>query len=680
MEDIKRKSKIYIINLGCFELGGNVTYNNLPLCVCKIAKLQLVSLSFFHHLQETSSTSKVEKKKTARKLSFAAEPKVTEIHAENKAGPKTSGDKKKAEPEGMSDSEARKLIMEMKTKPDGAEETESQSEDASGEEDDSESESEEEEGSDEEKDEEEDEDKEEEEDDDDEKEEESGSEAGSDEEDEGSSKASQESSSSENETAGEDEDSEDDEDESEPEDNESDSSEDEPEVTSKKALKTSKDKRKDETLKSEKKAEKDTNKGDRKEKQKKESKKDQKEAKESSNDSKKEEAKKEEAKKDEKKEARKDSKKKEEAKKDEKKEARKDSKKKEEAKEDDKKKESKTDPKKKEEAKEDDKKKESKTDPKKEDKVKKSDKEHKVKKIGKDDNEKKTSKEDKKKKKHKEEEDTSEVTKKKEKKETKEKATKLAEAEDQLANTKTTELDDSKINSNTHHKEYLRYRRWIRNGKRFPTTLGSRLTTEEGRAKLFVDWVKLNGDVDAIICKHEQSLSESQSSSIKYGFRSEKWLKDTYGDSKAERILKKKKEQGLTIEDPEDSEDSLYFVLVNIDFDNINELKKVTSLEAKGSVSEEMIKAFTDAGGVLDPASLKLGGMDKSSLDKAMKFMGSTKPAAAGKSTAKPRRRGGDTEASQVQADTPQSKAKALITKVLKDANTCRRGTHKPKR
>ena len=157
---------------------------------------------------------------------------------------------------------------------------------------------------------------------------------------------------------------------------------------------------------------------------------------------------------------------------------------------------------------------------------------------------------------------------------------------------------DDKINSSTHHKEYLRYRRWIRNGKRFPTVLGSRLTSEDGRAKLFVDWVKCGGDVDAIICKHEASLSESRQSQVKYGFRSERWLNEKYGEEKAKRIMGRKVNLGLLIPDPEEPEDNLYFCLIDIDLKNINELKRVTSLEAKGQVSEEMIKAFTEAGGV----------------------------------------------------------------------------------
>ena len=261
-------------------------------------------------------------------------------------------------------------------------------------------------------------------------------------------------------------------------------------------------------------------------------------------------------------------------------------------------------------------------------------------------------------------------------------SSKLAIPEGKMASEATAEAPaaedgDEKINSSTHHKEYLRYRRWIKNGKRFPTVLGTRLTTEDGRAKLFVDWVKCNGDVDAIICKHEQSLSESKSSQIKYGFRSERWLVEKHGEEKAKRIVGRKTALGLLIPDPEEPEDNLYFCLIDIDLKNINELKRVTSLEAKGQVSAEMIKAFTDAGGCLDQGSLKMGELgSKDGMAKAITMMGNGISTGDQKKKPKKGTQEKDTnpEAKKVTAETPQSKAKTLITKVLKDANTCRLG------
>ena len=189
--------------------------------------------------------------------------------------------------------------------------------------------------------------------------------------------------------------------------------------------------------------------------------------------------------------------------------------------------------------------------------------------------------------------------------------------------------------------------------------------------------------MDAIICKHEASLSESRKSQIKYGFRSEKWLNEKYGEEKAKRIMGRKVNLGLLIPDPEEPEDNLYFCLIDIDLKNINELKRVTSLEAKGQVSEEMIKAFTEAGGCLDSGSLKGEMGNKEGMAKAINFMGSGANVGDGKSKGKKKQSSKatkDTEtenAKEVKAETPQAKAKALITKVLKDANTCRLGLGK---
>ena len=258
-------------------------------------------------------------------------------------------------------------------------------------------------------------------------------------------------------------------------------------------------------------------------------------------------------------------------------------------------------------------------------------------------------------------------------------SSKLEPAEAKLGKTDGKESDKDLINSNTHHKEYLRYKRWIKNGKRFPVVLGSRLTTEEGRANLFVDYVKCGGNVDEIVARHEQSLTESQKSSVKYGFRSEKWLEDKYGCEKAKRIMAKKVSLGLTIADPEEPEDSLYFCLIDIDVKNINEFKKVTSLEAKGQISPEMLTAFTEAGGVLDPTKVKGGMSSQAGMTKALEFMkqpsGSSGKAKNKKGRTAAKEPAGDKD--QVKAETPQDKAKNLITKVLKDANTCRQEVYK---
>ena len=105
----------------------------------------------------------------------------------------------------------------------------------------------------------------------------------------------------------------------------------------------------------------------------------------------------------------------------------------------------------------------------------------------------------------------------------------------------------TKINSSTHHTEYLRYKRWIGNKKRFPQALVGRIETEDGRANLFKDYIEAGGKVEEILLRHEQALIEQQKSKIRYGFRSEQWIKKTHGEEKAERVMKRKLEQGLCL-------------------------------------------------------------------------------------------------------------------------------------
>lgn len=132
------------------------------------------------------------------------------------------------------------------------------------------------------------------------------------------------------------------------------------------------------------------------------------------------------------------------------------------------------------------------------------------------------------------------------------------------------------VNSSTHNAEYNAYKRWIKNPKRFPAILATKLNSEEGRAVLFKDWVTHKGNTQDIVAKHKQELEESQKSEVKYGFRSEKWLIDTHGEEKAKKIIKKKTAMSLLIPDPEDEDDSLYFVLVSLDISNVNQLRKLT--------------------------------------------------------------------------------------------------------
>ncbi|CAE7938179.1 unnamed protein product, partial [Symbiodinium necroappetens] len=186
------------------------------------------------------------------------------------------------------------------------------------------------------------------------------------------------------------------------------------------------------------------------------------------------------------------------------------------------------------------------------------------------------------------------------------------------------------INSNSHHTEYLRFGRWTSNRKRFPKVLKDCLANESSRMKLFEEYVAAKGDVNQIIMKHEQQLREAQRSQIRYGFRGEKWVRDTHGDTKGEKIME-------TIADPECPEDSLYFVFVEINIDDVREIQRITKLELAGQLDEEMLKAFTEAGGILDSSKqLALGnGVSSDTVGKALKMMGGGAPA-TGAAKAKP--------------------------------------------
>ncbi len=252
---------------------------------------------------------------------------------------------------------------------------------------------------------------------------------------------------------------------------------------------------------------------------------------------------------------------------------------------------------------------------------------------------------------------------------------KLKEAEAKLA-----EETGEVINSSTHHTEYQRYKRWYKNPSRFPACLAERINSAQGRATLFTEYVKAKGDVEAIKLKYEQSLSEANQSQVKYAFKSEKWLVERYGEDKAKRIMAKKSNLGLVIPDPEEPEDNLYFCLTDIDLKNINELKRVTSLEAKGQVSSEMITAFTAAGGCLDPSTAKGDMATVPGMNKAIQFANLQLNAAGGRGKGVKKRKKGETDEAeaneedgkQVKPELPEDKAKKVINKVLKDANLCR--------
>ncbi|CAE7217624.1 unnamed protein product [Symbiodinium sp. KB8] len=203
------------------------------------------------------------------------------------------------------------------------------------------------------------------------------------------------------------------------------------------------------------------------------------------------------------------------------------------------------------------------------------------------------------------------------------------------------------VNSSTHHTEYLRYKRWIKNRKRFPQALVGRIETEDGRANLFRDYIEAGGKVEQILLKHEQMLSEQQ----------------------------------RTIPDPESPEDKLFFVFVEINIDDIRELKRITKLELSGGVDAETLSAFTKAGGVLDPKA-QLANADgrgnQTAMNKALELSQLNKGSGS-KHSKKNKNKGGNGNdaAKEVKPNDPIDDAKALQHAVLKDCNICRENAFK---
>ena len=85
----------------------------------------------------------------------------------------------------------------------------------------------------------------------------------------------------------------------------------------------------------------------------------------------------------------------------------------------------------------------------------------------------------------------------------------------------------------------------IKNPKRLPSKLADCLKTEGGKDQLFRDYIKVGGDLDALCLRVTETFSTANKSKSKYGFKRMKWLVDTYGQEKADKIAERKKTLGL---------------------------------------------------------------------------------------------------------------------------------------
>ena len=56
-----------------------------------------------------------------------------------------------------------------------------------------------------------------------------------------------------------------------------------------------------------------------------------------------------------------------------------------------------------------------------------------------------------------------------------------------------------------------------------------------------------SGDFGQVSAKFEHRLEETQRTKLRYGFRNEQWLRKNHGDTKAVKIMKRKREMGLRL-------------------------------------------------------------------------------------------------------------------------------------
>ncbi|CAL1133886.1 unnamed protein product [Cladocopium goreaui] len=152
--------------------------------------------------------------------------------------------------------------------------------------------------------------------------------------------------------------------------------------------------------------------------------------------------------------------------------------------------------------------------------------------------------------------------KKREKKEAKKEAKKaLKDAEKSLAK------KGIKVkNSTKFRKEWQAFTRYLKNPTRCPAKVIAACKNKETRHQLFQDYVETNRDTAQVEARFEARLEETQ----------------------------------RTIPDPEfpgEEDEKLFFVMVELNMDDIRELRRVTQIEMQGSLDADGVKAFVEAGG-----------------------------------------------------------------------------------
>ncbi|CAK9066129.1 Midasin (Dynein-related AAA-ATPase MDN1) (MIDAS-containing protein) [Durusdinium trenchii] len=203
-----------------------------------------------------------------------------------------------------------------------------------------------------------------------------------------------------------------------------------------------------------------------------------------------------------------------------------------------------------------------------------------------------------------EEQKTEETTQKKKKKKSKE-----------------SKGEDGVRNSSTHRKEWQAYGRWLKNKRRCPAKIIAATKDKETRDKIFLEYLDCGCNFAEVEARFEQKLEESQRTQVRWGFRNDQWLVKHHGERKANKIMARKKDLGLTIPDPEfpGEDEHLYFVMVELNLDDIRELKRVEDIKKvvteRLSLAKALVRAsekpvIAAADGCRDAKQLVADGLD----------------------------------------------------------------------
>ena len=106
--------------------------------------------------------------------------------------------------------------------------------------------------------------------------------------------------------------------------------------------------------------------------------------------------------------------------------------------------------------------------------------------------------------------------------------------------------DKKKRNSTDFRSDWQAFGRYVSNKRRCPAKIIAACKDKDARDKIFQDYLDCNRDTSQVEAKFEARLEESQRTQLRYGFRNDIWLNKHHGERKANKIMARKKQLGLT--------------------------------------------------------------------------------------------------------------------------------------